>query len=50
MKSSAQPTEPTCTSCNVKLTQLDLDGSLSELGLTAYEAICSHCYAVEVEN
>ena len=26
------------------LTQLALDGSLSELGLTAYEAICGTCY------
>jgi len=50
MKSSTQPTEPICTICDIKLIQSDLDGSLSELGLTAHEAICGTCYAKHYEN
>jgi len=50
MKSSANESNPPCSSCGGKLTQFDLDGSLSELGLTAHEAICGTCYAKHYEN
>jgi hypothetical protein len=35
---------PTCNRCSGKLTQLDIAGSLSELGFDVYEAICGTCY------
>jgi len=36
--------QPTCNCCSGKLTKLDIEGSLSELGFTIYEAICGTCY------